>query len=46
MWSWLMWELPPRCEIAAQRLEKDAPLLGQALKNASLEDAGRRRGAG
>ncbi len=34
MWSWLMWELPPRCEIAARRLEKDAPLLGQILKDA------------
>jgi len=35
MWSWLMWELPPRCEIAAKRLEKDAPLLGQVLKGAA-----------
>jgi hypothetical protein len=26
MWSWLMWELPPRCEIAAKRLEEKSNL--------------------
>ena len=34
MWSWLMWELPPRCEIAAKRLEEKSKLFGQALKGA------------
>ncbi len=34
MWSWLMWELPPRCEIAARRLEEKSKLFGQALKGA------------
>jgi hypothetical protein len=33
MWSYLMWELPPRCEIAARRLEQNSSLLGQALKS-------------
>ena len=23
MWSWIMWELPARCETAARRLEAD-----------------------
>jgi len=32
MWSYLMWELPPRCEIAAKRLEETSVLLGQALR--------------
>ena len=35
MWSYLMWELPPRCEIAAKRLEERSSLLGQALKSDS-----------
>jgi hypothetical protein len=34
MWSYLMWELPPRCEIAAKRLAATSSLLGQALKAA------------
>jgi hypothetical protein len=34
MWSWLMWELPPNCEIAAKRLEEKSKLFGQALKGA------------
>lgn len=33
MWSYLMWELPPRCEIAARRLEQNSSLLGGALKD-------------
>lgn len=33
MWSYLMWELPPRCEIAAKRLEERSTLLGEALKS-------------
>jgi hypothetical protein len=32
MWSWIMWELPARCETAATRLEKSSSLLGAALK--------------
>jgi hypothetical protein len=32
MWSYLMWELPARCETAARRLEARASLLGQALR--------------
>jgi hypothetical protein len=32
MWSWIMWELPPRCEIAARRLERDSGLLGAVMK--------------
>ncbi len=39
MWSYLMWELPARCEIAAKRLEARATLLGEALKpGAAPED--------
>ena len=32
MWSYLMWELPPRCEIAAKRLEERSTLFAAALK--------------
>jgi hypothetical protein len=32
MWSYLMWELPPRCEIAAKRLEERSVLFGEALR--------------
>ncbi len=31
MWSWLMWELPGRCETAAIRLERSSALLAPAL---------------
>jgi hypothetical protein len=31
MWSWLMWELPGRCETAAKRLEETAILAAPAL---------------
>jgi hypothetical protein len=30
MWSWLMWELPGRCETAAKRLEERSLLLAPA----------------
>jgi hypothetical protein len=39
MWSWLMWELPPNCEIAAKRLEEKSKLFGQALKGADKSKA-------
>lgn len=32
MWSWIMWELPARCETAAKRLKDRSLLLGGALK--------------
>ena len=32
MWSYLMWELPPRCEIAAKRLVERSSLFAAALK--------------
>ena len=32
MWSYLMWELPPRCEIAAKRLEEKSALFAPALR--------------
>jgi hypothetical protein len=32
MWSWLMWELPARCETAAKRLKANAGLFGDAYK--------------
>jgi hypothetical protein len=32
MWSYLMWELPARCEIAAKRLEDRSVLFGEALR--------------
>jgi hypothetical protein len=37
MWSWIMWELPARCETAATRLEKSSSLLGAALKGGGGE---------
>jgi hypothetical protein len=39
MWSWIMWELPARCETAATRLEKASSLLGAALKGGGGEPA-------
>lgn len=39
MWSWIMWELPARCETAATRLEKSSSLLGAALKGGGDEPA-------
>lgn len=39
MWSYLMWELPPRCEIAAKRLEERSTLFGQALRPPGPEPA-------
>jgi hypothetical protein len=39
MWSWLMWELPGRCETAARRLEEQATLAAPALRGAEPEPA-------
>lgn len=33
MWSWLMWELPARCEISAKKLESRSDLFGAAFKS-------------
>jgi hypothetical protein len=32
MWSYLMWELPARCEIAAKRLKERSTLFAEALR--------------
>jgi hypothetical protein len=37
MWSWLLWDLPGRCEVAAKRLETRSGVLGAAFK--ASEDA-------
>lgn len=37
MWSWLLWDLPGRCEVAAKRLETRSGVLGGAFKTS--EDA-------
>ena len=34
MWSYLMWELPARCETVARKLEERSSLLGEALRPA------------
>ncbi len=33
MWSWLMWELPARCETSAKKLESQSDLFGAAFKS-------------
>ena len=40
MWSWLVWELPARCETAARKLETQSDLLGAAFKTGSDAPAG------
>jgi hypothetical protein len=37
MWSWLLWDLPGRCEVAAKRLEIRSSVLGGAYRTS--EDA-------
>ncbi len=37
MWSWLMWELPARCETAANKLKANAGLFGDAYKTSAAE---------
>ncbi len=39
MWSWLMWELPARCETAAKTLETQSDLLGAAFQPAAAQPA-------
>ena len=39
MWSYLMWELPPRCEVAAKRLEERSTLFAGALKASPADEA-------
>lgn len=39
MWSWLMWDLPGRCEVAANRLETRSGLLGAAFKDNGASEA-------
>ena len=34
MWTWLMWDLPGRCEVAAKRLQTRSGLLGAAFRDA------------
>lgn len=35
MWSWLMWELPARCETSAKKLETQSALLGAAFQQSA-----------
>ena len=39
MYSYLMWELPGRCETAARSLKANSGLLGAAFKRAEAEPA-------
>ena len=39
MWSWVMWELPARCETAARRLESGTSASGDVLRRHSSDDA-------
>lgn len=39
MWTYLNWELPGRCEVAAKRLEERSSLFGEALKSNSSAPA-------
>ena len=32
MWSWIMWELPARCETAARRLERNEGVMGEVIR--------------
>ena len=40
MWSYLMWELPPRCDIAAKRLEERSNLFAEALRPSTSTTTG------
>ncbi|MGC1301524.1 MAG: hypothetical protein WA840_04035 [Caulobacteraceae bacterium] len=35
MWSWLLWDLPGRCEVAAKRLETRSGVLGAAFRTSA-----------
>lgn len=39
MWSWLLWDLPGRCETAAKRLEERSLLAAPAVRGAEPEAA-------
>lgn len=39
MWSWVMWELPARCETAARRLESGTSASSDVLRRHSSDDA-------
>ena len=39
MWSWVMWELPARCETAARRLESGTSASSDVLHRHSSDDA-------
>lgn len=39
MWSWLMWELPGRCETAANRLQANADLSAPAVARPDAQPA-------
>ena len=45
MWSWLVWELPARCETAAHKLEAQSDLLGAAFKSGAAPATPELRGA-
>jgi hypothetical protein len=39
MWAWLTWELPARCEIAANRLEEKSSLFAETFRRGGKDDA-------
>lgn len=41
-WAYVNWELPPRCEIAAKRLEERSPLFAEALRQSPVAVPDRR----
>ena len=38
MWAWLTWELPARCEIAANRLEEKSSLFAETFRRGGNDD--------
>ncbi len=38
MWSWIMWELPARCETAARRLELNRGVMGEVVRGHNADD--------
>jgi hypothetical protein len=45
MWAWLTWELPARCETAANRLEERSTLFAEALRPQTSDSAASERPA-
>ncbi|MEO6376917.1 MAG: hypothetical protein ABIO37_02730 [Caulobacteraceae bacterium] len=39
MWAWLTWELPARCEIAANRLEEKSSLFAETFRRGGKDEA-------